>query len=114
MKRYGKVKEEDVMLIQKHTGLSSGEINAVLYTVADLGYMVVKASELKKQVNNMEELNSLPVGTVVGIERHSSLRVWTKDSNGNEPDDWTTAGNAMFDPDWLPAYIIWSPNGLKN
>lgn len=108
MKRYGKVKNEEIILIQKNTGLSSTEINSVLYTVADLGYIVVKPNELKPQVKNMEELNALPVGTVIGIERAQSLRVWTKDSDSNNLDDWTAAGNTYLDPDWLPAVILWS------
>lgn len=113
MKHYGKVKDEDIILIQKHTGLYSNDITSVLYAVSDLGYIVVKPSELQKQVTNMEELNSLPVGTVIGVERHSSLRVWTKDSDSGSLDDWTAAGNVLFDPDWLPAKIVWTPTASK-
>lgn len=108
MKRYGKVKNEEIILIQKNTGLSSTEINSVLYTVADLGYIVVKPNELKPQVKNMEELNTLPVGTVIGIERPNSMQTWTKISDSDNLDDWDTTNHVKFDPDWLPANILWT------
>lgn len=107
MKLYGKVKNEEIILIQKNTGLSSTEINSVLYTVADLGYIVVKPNELKPQVKNMEELNTLPLGTVIGIERPNSMQTWTKTSDSGDFDDWDTSSNAKFDPDRLPAVILW-------
>ena len=95
------------MFIQKTTGLHPSEITSVLYHFADLGYMLVKPSELKPKVNNMQELNLLPVGTVIGIERPNSMQTWTKISDSYDLDDWDTASHAKFDPDWLPAVILW-------
>lgn len=107
MKRYSKVKDADLMFIQKNTGLHSSEILAVLNNFTDLGYTIVKSSEVKLQVKNMQELNALPVGTVIGIERPNSMQTWTKISDSDDLDDWDTASHAKFDPDWLPAVILW-------
>lgn len=61
-------------------------------------------------VSSLEELDALPLGSVIGIERYEgSLRVWHKEDDNGSEDDWYSKDYTLFDSDWLPAILLWKP-----
>lgn len=55
-------------------------------------------------IATIDQLDGLPEGSVIGLERHGSFFVYERGGT-----DWRSPGGGYFDSDWLPADIIWTP-----
>ena len=55
-------------------------------------------------VATVDDLHALPTDSIIGIARHGWYRVYERGSR-----DWLTTSGGVFDEDWLPADIIWTP-----
>lgn len=60
-----------------------------------------------RTVTTWEEVQSLKEGALLTIERGGCLRVYER----QEDDAWCLSGAGWLDEDWLPATVIYEPEG---
>ena len=56
-------------------------------------------------VETTEQLDALPPGSVIGIERNGCYYVYERGDT-----DWWSPNDEYWDMDWLPADIVWTPH----
>lgn len=58
-----------------------------------------------EEVTTVEELDALPEKSLIAVERHGRIEIFEFRSP-----DWVDLRNrSIFDPDWLPARVLFRP-----
>jgi hypothetical protein len=102
----------DVAYLPQRDGVEQPDAEFIAHAREDVPALIAEVRRLRalsahpaeEAVTTVEELDALPYGSWIGIERGGWFIAYERRGR-----DWQSVGGSFFDADWLPARVLFRP-----